>query len=88
MKTKEWGLWRDLLEEKLKGIGWRFSRVIRTTPAKIVIEGGALSVEYDIENGTCTVWGKCARYSHGYVQIERLIQVKEVLEEWGKLINQ
>ena len=86
MKTKEWKLYRDLLEEELNNVGWRHSRIVRTAPAKIVVEGGSLPIEYDIENNTCTVWGKCARYSHGYVLIDKLIQVKTVLEKWGELI--
>lgn len=86
MKNKEWKLYRDLLEDELNKIEWGHRRIIRTAPAKIVIEGGNLPVEYDIDNNTCTVWGKCSTYSHGYVLIDKLIQVKTLLEKWGELV--
>lgn len=84
MKAKEWKRLREDLESKLKEIDWGFSRIVRTDKTEIAIEGGSIPIYYNIETNESAVWNKCSRYSKGFVQIEKLMKVKEVLETWGK----
>lgn len=83
MKAKEWKRLREDLESKLKEIDWSFSRIVRTGETTIVIEGGSIPIHYKIETNESAVWNKCSRYSRGFVSIEKLMKVKEVLETWG-----
>lgn len=88
MKTSEWNKLREDLESKLKEAGWGFSRIVRTGETTISIEGGSIPIHYNIESNECAVWNKCSRYSRGFVSIEKLIRVKEVLEVWGAEVCQ
>lgn len=88
MKAKEWKRLKEDLESKLAGIGWRFKRVVRTGETTIAIEGGSVPIYYKIETNESGVWNKCSRYSRGYVSIEELIKVKEVLDDWGAEVCQ
>lgn len=88
MKAKEWKRLREDLESKLDGIGWRFTRVVRTGETTIAIEGGSVPIYYKIETNESGVWNKCSRYSSGYTSIEELIKVKEVLDDWSAEVCQ
>lgn len=83
MKSSEWSRLREDLESKLKEIGWGFSRIIRTGETTISIEGGKIPIQYDLETNESAVWNKCSRYSRGHVPIKSLVEVAEVLDEWG-----
>lgn len=88
MKASEWSRLRTDLESKLKESGWWFTRIVRTGETTISVEGGGIPIHYDLETNECAVWNKCSRYSRGFVQIESLIRVKEVLEGWGAEVCQ
>lgn len=83
MKNSEWKILREDLESKLKEVDWRFSRIVRTDKTEIAIEGGSIPIYYNLETNESAVWNKCSRYSRGFVPIEKLMKVKEVLETWG-----
>ena len=83
MKSSEWNNLRADLESSLKEADWRFSRIVRTGITTIAIEGGSIPIHYNIESNECAVWNKCSRYSKGFVPIEKLVKVSEVLKDWG-----
>lgn len=83
MKSSEWNRLKEDLESQLKEAGWRFSRIMRTGETTIAIEGGSIPIHYNIESNECAVWNKCSRYSKGFVQIEMLVEVSDILDGWG-----
>lgn len=83
MKSSEWNNLRADLESSLKEADWRFSRIVRTGITTIAIEGGSIPIYYNIESNECAVWNKCSRYSKGFVPIEKLVKVSEVLKDWS-----
>lgn len=88
MKASEWSRLREDLESRLKEANWGFSRIIRTGETTISIEGGKIPIQYDFETNESAVWNKCSRYSRGFVSIEKLVEVAEVLDEWGAEVCQ
>lgn len=87
MKPKEWNRYRDKLEDSLREIEWSFSRVLRTGESKIIIEGGDLPIDFELDDDKCFVWGKCSRISHGYVSIDELVKLKEICVQWRKWLK-
>lgn len=84
MKAKDWKALRNLLEIRLANINWRISGVIRTDTDEITLKGGRLPISFNLNTGRCIVWGKCSRYAHGSVEIDRLVEVMAELKEWQK----
>lgn len=82
MKASEWKMMKEDLENRLDEASWRFRRIVRTGETTIEVEGGSVPIHYNIETKACYVWNKCSRYSRGFTSIEKLMLVKEVLEDW------
>lgn len=82
MNTKEWNQKKESLEHRLR-FEWGSSRISRVDKDAIVLEGGALPIFFKITDGKVYVHNKCSRRTGGRVEIDKLLNLKEILKEWA-----